>query len=252
MSESSDTNFGDRRLTVFYGRIVAIVLAILAAVFVATYCFGEPIRSLLRWQLGAVFLAVFGALAATDGWVQHRLVEKVLGGGLAWIIVGALLAAISPVVSAYEWNEFATLEQRRKVREAVAAELVRNDDLLMKRYSLEWAEQPIAVQSREMPAMQTITLEAAISSGLFLEESDGELLARIIDVRYLMSEFNRRLLETYESTARLNDEEFRAMLRSLPNKPRMVQLRKEIQNLANLLSEKYDVRSEPKFGMDGS
>ena len=162
------------------------------------------------------------------------------------IALGALLIAVGGVMATHGWNARTEVAQREGLVRAVAAELLVNLEIVSDSKFTE-KDQDKLEKFVVFPRMQTVALESAIASGLFLLESDRLLLTRLTGLRQILMDFNQRLSITETQMGNLTAEKiyvYRVKLRD-------GRTRKSIENklalLGKLLIKKYDINPDGQF-----
>jgi hypothetical protein len=257
MSNSLRPNIG--RLTDdFTERVIAWVVVILLIVLVATLLLEPTIGSLARWQLFAVTLAVLGTLAATDGWVQHTMVRERLGGAITWILIGAFLAAISPVVSAYGWNGYSdAMRAREKTADIAAARLnlakavitdILSNISMIKEVVKDKHSEEEWEKLRFYPRLRTGSLQTAISGGLFVD--DAKLLKPMVNVLDILAQMNTRF-ENYDQILARSTNQKRSELRKVIESPEHfdAQVLAPVIELGRLLIAEFDISEYAPYGL---
>lgn len=173
-----------------------------------------------------------------------------VAGANAVIAAGTLIIAIGAgfgaLLTTFGWNSRADAIQRRSAVELVAAEAMIN---------LEVLSDPVIAEPHDanltkfvfLPRTQVIALDAAISSGLFLPESDRELFTRMYDLREKLLSFNDRVAFTQDQIGYPHADivSFRRMLRDGAIRQ---QTHARLFGLGKLLmSPKYGVSPQREF-----
>lgn len=208
----------------------------------------RPYVDTAAWQLMAGVLAVFGAVVATDAWVQR--IQK--GGTTFWIVAGAVCVALSSVVSTLGWNQLSDwkaseerantlMSQRQDTLRLVAAEMTVNRGKLMLPAFSE--DDPELLKTRAFyPRLDSVALEFAITSGHFINEQDRKLFTQIYDLHNRITTLNVVAGQVDEGLLTVPAvTNIRTSLRKARDR-----LMREFQMLADTLAE-YDVATHEPF-----
>ena len=183
--------------------LLAIVSASLLSAALKWWTAGPYLVTAL-WQLLAATLGVFGAVVATEAWAKR---VNTCGSTL-WIIVGALFVAASSIVSTLGWNGLSDWKQaedqaqalkikRQDTLRLVAAEMnVNRQKLLSDAFSESDPES--LKQPASYPRLQVVAIAQAITSGLFINESDRRLLTQLYELHDYLAAINAFIGRTEE------------------------------------------------------
>lgn len=109
-----------------------------------------------------------------------------------YIILGTLLIAIGGLVATHGWNARSDMIKKNGMLKAVAAEYLVYEAVILDKKFTETNEEDL-VKFVVYPRFQTIVLESAISSGLFLEKEDKEFYTRAVNLHEILHELNKRI-----------------------------------------------------------
>lgn len=162
------------------------------------------------------------------------------------ITIGTLFIAIGGFLATHGWSARTEAVQKDGLIRAVAAELMLNiqivsDQKFIEDNKLKLEEFVIFLRA------QTVALEGAIASGIFLSEVDRELLTRFTNLRELLSEFNQRLTFT-ESQILQQTPKTRATTRaSVGDSPLRSGIDSKLRVLGQLLVASYGISTNDRF-----
>ena len=161
------------------------------------------------------------------------------------IVIGTILIAAGGLLATYGWNARSQEAQKSGLVRGVAAELLMNLSVISDPKFTETDEEKLS-QFVIFPRLQITALEAAVSSGLFLNEQDRLYLTRVVNLRELLNDFNLRLnfTELQMGNNRENITLHRTKLRD--GKVR-TQVMLKLQKLGQLLMSKYGVKESDRF-----
>jgi len=169
-----------------------------------------------------------------------------MSSSIAMIVGGTLLIAIGGLLATFGWNSHADDARRHGLVEQIAAELTVN---------LNVASDPKFVENdpEELkeyvvyPRFQIVALDAAIASGLFLENADRELLTRISGVSELLRDFNNRLNITEAQTAGASQADRVVWRTTLRDGETRKGIDQRLKSLGALLLQEYGIKEDRQF-----
>lgn len=161
------------------------------------------------------------------------------------ILIGTVLISLGGIIATYGWNLTARKTERKakvsKVTRALAAECIFNRDVL---------DDPIITLKGisdsgvrvKYPRLRTVSIHAAISSGMFLEDRAGDNMYGLLTTTLEhLEEFNRILdrRETQMLTQRMTQNEIQALRSGLASTGALKQIREEVQRFGDHVYDKY-------------
>lgn len=162
------------------------------------------------------------------------------------ISAGTVLVGLGGLVATHGWNKLSELRRRQGLIRAVAGEMVIDFDILNSKHFTETDPQAL-MRYDVFPRLRTISLDGAISSGMFTDANDMELVSDISRVSQLAADFNQRLAITQQQIDGAEPAFIAKRRREIRDGPMRASVLAAVQSLEKLLIEKYDIRPRERF-----
>jgi hypothetical protein len=149
----------------------------------------------------------FGGFLTTDNWHNWAFVGRLPH----WLgtIVGLLLVGLGTLFATKIWNDISTAEQRLNMLKAVAAETMVSLSVARSIVGEKRTDEEVR-KFRVYTQIPTGTLEAAMSSGLFVDDPDA--MAALRNLHALYCDINCRS-QVVQPLIAIGDEDRRAEIR---------------------------------------
>lgn len=163
-----------------------------------------------------------------------------------YILIGTLLIAFGGLVATHGWNARSDMIKKNGMLKAIAAEYLVYEAVILDQKFTEKNEVELT-KFVVYPRFQTIVLESAISSGLFLEKEDKEFYTRAVNLYEILHEFNKRI-SISEGTMLANANSIKpTRIKMRDGKTRKSALIK-LSKFGDLLEKEYEINfKEPYF-----
>jgi hypothetical protein len=165
--------------------------------------------------------------------------------GPVLIVIGTLLFAVGGIVATYGWNVTSRSIQREtmvmQLARALAAESVFNMNVLHDPVITLKGVTEVSVPVR-YPRLRTLSLHAALSSGIFLNERPGDKMYGLLGNTIEHIEEMNRILSTREDvmqTQFVSKEEIAVSRKALAASPALQKITNEIFSFGNHVYETY-------------
>ena len=163
-----------------------------------------------------------------------------------YIILGTCLIAIGGLVATHGWNARSDMIKKNGMLKAVAAEYLVYEAVILDTKFTETNKENL-FKFVVYPRFQTIALESAISSGLFLEKEDKEFYTRAVNLHEIPHELNKRISISESSMLANNNSIMTTRIKMRDGNTRKSALVK-LSKFGDLLEKKYGIDfKEPYF-----
>jgi len=165
-----------------------------------------------------------------------------------YIILGTLLIAVGGLVATHGWNARTDVIKKNAMLRSIAAEYLVYEAVILDKKITEKNEEELS-KFVVYPRFQTIALESAISSGLFLEKEDKEFYTRAVNLHELLHEFNKRLTFT-ENEMRANPASIKTMRIKVGDGQTRKSVLVKLEKFGDLIENKYQINFKEKYFID--
>ena len=169
-----------------------------------------------------------------------------MSSAIVMIVLGTLFIALGGITATLGWSKRADDKRREGAVNQIAAELMVNHNILADPDFQESDPEKLKTFV-VLPRFQTISLDAAISSGVFLDAKHRELLTRVTSLSEILKDANNRLNLTESQMLSLSEKDRAQWRMRLRDGKTLESVAKQLKELAKLLTKSYGVDESRKF-----